>query len=65
MTIHKALNPIIEDSVDASIQRLEDDIKKLEGRLIAATINNTDRTSINVGKITRIQKWKKNNSMNI
>ena len=34
----------IKDSVDASIQRLEDYIQKREGRLIPATGNNTDNT---------------------
>ena len=31
-----------EDSVDTSIQRLEDNIEKCERRLIKATKNNTD-----------------------
>ena len=48
----------IEDSVDASIQRLEDYIKKRRGRLITATKNNTDNTGINRTKMTRKQKWK-------
>ena len=39
----------IEDIVDVSIQRLEDYIQKCVGRLITATINNTD--------ITRTKKW--------
>ena len=48
-----------EDSVDASIQSLEDDIqKRREGRLTTATRNNTDNTSINRTTITRKQKWK-------
>ena len=34
----------IEDSVDASIQRLEDYTEKREERLITATRNNTDDT---------------------
>ena len=34
----------IEDSVDASIQRLEDDIQKHGERLIAASRNNTHDT---------------------
>ena len=38
---------IIQDSVDASMQRLEDYIKKSGGRLITLTKNNTDSTSIN------------------
>ena len=47
----------IQDRVDISIQRLEDFIKKREGRLITATRNNTDNTNINKIKITRKQKW--------
>ena len=43
----------IENSVDASIQRLEDNIEKRGRRLITATENNTDDTTI-----TRRQKWK-------
>ena len=35
---------IIEDSVDASIQHLEDYIEKLEQGLITATIKDTDDT---------------------
>ena len=38
-------------------ERLEDYIKKSRGRLITATINNTDNTSINRTKIARKQKW--------
>ena len=45
----------IEDSVDASIQRLEDYIQKRRGRLIAATRN----TRISGTTITRRQKRKK------
>ena len=44
----------IEDSVNASIQWLED-IQKLGGRLITATRNNTDYTKTN-RTITRKQK---------
>ena len=47
----------IEDSVDASIQRLEDYIEKRGGKLIIATRNNTDDTRINRTTITRKQKW--------
>ena len=47
----------IEDDVDATIQQLEDYIKKCGGRLITATRNNTDNTRINIRKITRKQKW--------
>ena len=37
----------IEDSVDASIQRLEDYIEKPEGGLLTAIKNDTDNTVIN------------------
>ena len=47
----------IEDSVDASIQRLEDYIEKRGERLITTARNNTDDTRINRAKITRKQKW--------
>ena len=47
----------IQDNVDAYIQRLEDDIKKGEWRLITATRNSTNNTSINKTKINRKQKW--------
>ena len=47
----------IEDSVDESIQRPEDYIKKSKERLITATINNTDDIKINRTTIARKQKW--------
>ena len=47
----------IEDSVDASIQRLEDYIGKHEQGLITAIRNNTDSTIDNRMTITRKQKW--------
>ena len=47
----------IEDSVDASIQRLEDYIEKHEGGLIIAIRNDTDSTTDNTITITRKQKW--------
>ncbi len=47
----------IEDSVDASIQRLEDYIQKHEGGLITATRNETENTMNNRMTITRKQKW--------
>ena len=47
----------IEDSVDASILRLEDYIEKLEGGLITATRNDTDNTKTKRLTITRKQKW--------
>ena len=48
---------IIEDSVDASTQRLEDYIQKHEGGLITATRNETENTMNNKRTITRKQKW--------
>ena len=47
----------IEDSVDTSIQRLEDYIEKHEGRLITAIRNNTDNTIDNRMTKTRKLKW--------
>ena len=47
----------IEDSVDASIQRLEDYIEKHEGVLISAARNDTDNTVDNRLTLTRKQKW--------
>ena len=47
----------IEDSVDASIQRLEYYIEKHEGGLITAIKNNTDSTITNRMTITKKQKW--------
>ena len=47
----------IEDSVDASIQRLKDYIQKHEGGLITATRNETENTMNNTMTITRKQKW--------
>ena len=47
----------IEDSVDTSIQRLEDYIEKRERRLITAIRNNTDNMIDNRMTITRKQKW--------
>ena len=47
----------IEDSVDASIQRLEDYIEKHEGGLITAIRNNTVNTIDNRMTKTRKQKW--------
>ena len=43
----------IEDSVYASIQRLEDYIQKHEGGLITAIRNNTDNTIDNIMTKTR------------
>ena len=47
----------IEDSVDASIQRLEDYIEKQERGLITAIRNNTDNTIDDRMTTTRKQKW--------
>ena len=47
----------IEDSIDASIQRLEDFIEKHEEGLITAIRNNTDITIDNRMTKTRKQKW--------
>ena len=47
----------IEDSVDTSIQRLEDHIQKHGGRLITAIRNNTNGTRTSGTTITRKQKW--------
>ena len=46
----------IEDSVDTSIQRLEDYREKRRGRLTTATRNNTDDTRIGRTEMTRKQK---------
>ena len=46
-----------EDSVDTSIQRLEDYIEKQERGLITAVRKNTDNTIDNRMTITRKQKW--------
>ena len=46
----------IENSVDASIQRLEDYIEMRRWRLITATWNNTDNMRTNRATITRKQK---------
>ena len=47
----------IKESVDASIQRLEDYIQKHEGGLIRATRNDTENTMDNRMTITWKQKW--------
>ena len=49
-----------EDSVDVSIQWLDDYIQKRRGRLITATRNNTDNMRINRTTINRKQKWEEN-----
>ena len=53
----------IEDSVDASIQRLEDYIVKPERGLITAIRNDTGNTIDDRMTITKKQKWEKNNSI--
>ena len=47
----------IVDSVDTSIQRLEDYIEKCGRTLITTTRNNTNNTRINRTAATRKQKW--------
>ena len=47
----------IKDNVDASIQRLEDFIKKRRGRLITATRNKSDHQRI-VKKKNNIYSWR-------
>ena len=47
----------IEDSVDASIQQLEEYVHKHEGGLIEGIRNDTDNTMDNKMTITRKQKW--------
>ncbi len=49
----------IEDSVDASIQRLEDYTEKYERGLISAIRNDLDNTIDERMKTTRKQKWEK------
>ena len=49
--------PALKDSVDASIQRLEDYIEKHEGGMITAIRNDTDNMMSNRITITRKQKW--------
>ena len=46
----------IEDSIDVSIQRLEDYIQKHDGGLITVIRNDTDNTMDNRMAITRKQK---------
>ena len=54
----------IEDSVDASIQRLEENIEKHERGLITTIRNDTDNMLDDRMTITRKQKWgNQNNSM--
>ena len=46
-----------DDSIDASIQRLEDNIEKHREKLITATRNNTKDTRTSGTTITRKQIW--------
>ena len=55
----------IEDSVDASIQRLENYMQKHDGGLITTIRNDTDNTTSNRMTITRNKKGKKNNFMGV
>ena len=48
---------IIEESVDASIQQLEDNTEKHGGGLITTTRNYIDNTKTKRTTITRKQKW--------
>ena len=48
---------ILKNSVDASIHRLQNYMKKPGGRLITATKNNIVNTRINRTTMTRKQKW--------
>ena len=54
---------MIENSVDASINRLKDYIEKHGGGLITAIRNDTDNTIENRMTKTRKQNGKKNSSM--
>ena len=49
----------VEDSVDTSIQRLEDYIEKHERGLVTAIRNNTNNTIDNRMTKTRKQKWER------
>ena len=53
----------IEDSVDASIQRLEDYIEKHEQGLITALRNDTDNTIDDRMTTTRKQNWEKKTTL--
>ena len=49
----------LEDSIDASIQGLEDYIEKHDGGLITAIRNETDKMMDNWITMNRKQKWQK------
>ena len=53
----------IEDSVDASIQRLEDYIEKHERRLFTAIRNDMDNTIDDKKTTTRKQKWEEKKTL--
>ena len=55
----------IKNSIDISIQRLEDYIEKCEGRLITGTRNNTNDTWTSRTTITENKSGKKKNSMDV
>ena len=56
---------ITGDSVDESMQRLEDYREIRGGRLITAIRNNTDKTTTNRKEINRKQNWEKNNFFDV
>ena len=47
----------IQDNVDTSIRRFEDNIKMSKERLITAIRNNTNNTRTNRTKLSKKQKW--------
>ena len=53
----------VEETVDASIQQLEDYIEKPERGLITTIRNDTDNSIDERMTTTRKQKWMENNSM--
>ena len=55
----------IEDSVDTSIQRLEEYIQKHDGGLITTNRNDTDNTMDSRMNITRKKMGRKNNSIDV
>ena len=57
--------PAFKDSVDASIQRLEDNIEKHTVGLITATRNDIENTKTNRRQKLENKNGKKNNSMGV
>ena len=53
----------IEDSVDASIERIEDYIGKHKRGLITSIRNNTDNTMDNRTTLTKKQKWEEKTTL--